>query len=192
VTAVTETKNKIIVDSASNIIIAAYHNNCGGETAAAEDVWSKPLPYLQPVQDPFCRNSLHASWEKKISLKDWLNYLQKKKPATICTDIATISDTTFCHFPAKREALLSFPNVAISSRSIRDDWRFRSAYFTINQSGDTLIFNGRGFGHGVGLCQEGAMQMAKYGYSYQEIINFYYKNVFIVDDKEIHSLYVSR
>ncbi len=179
--AVIATKNKIIVDSILEIIIAAYHSNCGGQTAAAEDVWSKPLPYLQSVQDPFCCNGLHAVWEQKISLTDWLDYLKKKNLLSAFTDVAIICDTTFCCFPVKRKALFSLANSALAMRTIRDDWKFKSAYFTINQVGDTLIFNGRGYGHGVGLCQEGVMQMAKLGYSFEDIINFYYRNVSIVD-----------
>ena len=180
-TAVLATKNKIIVDSMFEIIIAAYSSNCGGQTAAAEDVWSKPLPYLQSVNDPFCFNGVHAAWEQKISLIDWLEYLKKKKLSTAFTDVTMICDTTFCYFPVKREALFALANSALAMRAIRDDWKFKSAYFTINQAGDTLIFNGKGCGHGVGLCQEGAMQMAKFGHTYENIINFYYRNVSVVD-----------
>ena len=179
--AVLATKNKIIVDSSMRIITAAYFSNCGGQTAAAEDVWSKPLPYLQSINDPFCFNGVHAFWEQKIPLSDWLTYLKKKKLLSAYTDMNILCDTTFCYFPLKREALFSLSNNAVAMRAIRDDWKLKSAFFSINQAGDTLIFNGRGFGHGVGLCQEGAMQMAKLGHSFEEIISFYYKDVSVVD-----------
>jgi stage II sporulation protein D len=42
------------------------------------------------------------------------------------------------------------------------------------------MLKGRGFGHGVGLCQDGAMQMARLGYSYDKILKFYFKNILIV------------
>jgi stage II sporulation protein D len=45
--------------------------------------------------------------------------------------------------------------------------------------------SGRGYGHGVGLCQEGAMAMANRGWKYDKIINFYFKGVRIVDINEI-------
>ncbi len=180
-TAVAETKNRVIVDSTHSIIIAAYHSNCGGQTAAADEVWSKPVPYLQSICDPFCVNSLHAAWDRKITLNDWLQYLHKKKISGTFEGTTDICDTTFCYFPDKRESALKVFDATVSARTIREDWRFKSAYFSINQSGDTLEFNGRGYGHGIGLCQEGAMQMAKLGYTYEDIIGFYYRNVFVVD-----------
>ena len=47
--------------------------------------------------------------------------------------------------------------------------------------GDSVVFSGRGYGHGVGLCQEGAMRMAELKYSFKDILNFYYKDVHLVD-----------
>jgi stage II sporulation protein D len=49
--------------------------------------------------------------------------------------------------------------------------------------GDTVIIHGKGYGHGVGLCQEGAMVMAAKGYTYSQIIDFYYTGVRITDIK---------
>jgi stage II sporulation protein D len=43
------------------------------------------------------------------------------------------------------------------------------------------LFKGRGYGHGLGMCQEGAMRMCKLGYSYQQVLNFYYKNIQLID-----------
>ena len=57
----------------------------------------------------------------------------------------------------------------------------RSSFFTITASGDFLVVNGRGYGHGVGLCQEGAMEMAKRGHKFGEIISFYYNNVILMN-----------
>lgn len=56
-----------------------------------------------------------------------------------------------------------------------------SAYFSVTPKGDSVVLSGRGFGHGVGLCQEGAMKMAGMGYSFRQIINYYYSGVFISD-----------
>ena len=64
---------------------------------------------------------------------------------------------------------------------IRNDWRLKSAQFDIIPNGHEIILKGKGFGHGVGLCQEGAMRMAKLGYSYAEILHFYYKDVHMIN-----------
>ena len=64
---------------------------------------------------------------------------------------------------------------------IRADFQLKSTYFSVEQQGESIIFNGRGYGHGVGMCQEGAMRQAKLNRSYKEILNFYYKDVHLVD-----------
>ena len=61
----------------------------------------------------------------------------------------------------------------------------KSAFFSIEDHGDTLYFKGRGFGHGVGLCQEGAMHMVDLGWSFKEIIKFYYNDVTIINISEL-------
>jgi stage II sporulation protein D len=64
---------------------------------------------------------------------------------------------------------------------MRDDWSLRSTYFSTQEIDGKIIVNGRGFGHGVGLCQEGAMKMAQLGYSFLEILRFYYTGVHLID-----------
>jgi len=59
--------------------------------------------------------------------------------------------------------------------------QLKSTYFSCAQRNDTIIIKGRGYGHGVGLCQEGAMRRAQLGISYKEIIGFYYSKVHLVD-----------
>lgn len=73
----------------------------------------------------------------------------------------------------------------IPLRTIREDWKLRSTYFSVRLQGGQVFLNGRGFGHGVGLCQEGAMEMSKQGYSVREIIDHYYKGVLLVDLERI-------
>ena len=68
----------------------------------------------------------------------------------------------------------------IPYKTIRSDWQVRSAYFSIEEARDSIIIRGRGYGHGVGLCQEGAIRMAKIGYSYQWILDYYYKDIEII------------
>ena len=67
--------------------------------------------------------------------------------------------------------------------TIRSDLNLRSTFFSVFVNGDSVILKGRGYGHGVGLCQEGAMEMASKGFSYRDIISFYYSGVIITDVK---------
>jgi len=68
-------------------------------------------------------------------------------------------------------------NFLIPFNQIRTELGLRSSFFSVKVKGDSVILNGRGYGHGVGLCQEGAMVMASKGFDYMKIIGFYYKGV---------------
>ena len=68
-------------------------------------------------------------------------------------------------------------NFFMPLRLIRNDLSLRSTFFSVTVSGDSVILDGRGYGHGVGLCQEGAMAMASKGFTYRQIIGFYYTGV---------------
>ena len=72
---------------------------------------------------------------------------------------------------------------SIPLMEIRTDLGLRSTFFSVKVEGDSVILNGRGYGHGVGLCQEGAMAMASKGFDFKKIIEFYYKGVVILDIK---------
>ena len=63
---------------------------------------------------------------------------------------------------------------------IRDDFQLRSDYFDVTFVGNQFVLDGRGYGHGVGLSQEGAMEMARKGYHYTAILNYYYHQIQII------------
>ena len=75
--AVSQTASDVIVDDTHQLIDAAFHANCGGQTVNCEDVWSRSLPYLKSVSDTFCLHMTKARWEKTIAKKDLINYLSK-------------------------------------------------------------------------------------------------------------------
>jgi hypothetical protein len=64
---------------------------------------------------------------------------------------------------------------------IREDWNLKSAFFSVNYHKDFFILKGKGYGHGAGLSQEGAMNMARKGYHFTEILSFYYHNIRIIN-----------
>jgi stage II sporulation protein D len=72
--------------------------------------------------------------------------------------------------------------------TMRTDLNLKSTFFSVYSAGDSIILKGRGYGHGVGLCQEGAMVMATKGFTYREIINFYYTGVILSDIKNAVAL----
>lgn len=177
--AVDETAGLVIVDKSLILITAAFHSNCGGQTANSGDVWAVTLPYLKSVKDTFCTKMPNARWQRKIAKDDWLNYLALKHKYPVddslaCYQALNMTQDTRCTY-------YTYGNMKIPYRTIRSDWQLRSAYFSIEEGKDSIVIRGRGYGHGVGLCQEGAIRMAKLGYSYQQILDFYYQDIEIVD-----------
>ncbi|MDZ7845932.1 MAG: hypothetical protein U5L96_03675 [Owenweeksia sp.] len=65
---------------------------------------------------------------------------------------------------------------------MRRKFNLRSTFFDVTEGpGNQVTLKGRGYGHGVGLSQDGAMEMARRGYSYREIIDYYYEGVELED-----------
>jgi stage II sporulation protein D len=181
--AVNETKGQVIVNQDSVLIISAFHSNCGGETVASEDVWLTGQPYLRSIIDPYCMSSRNATWEKKISVAEWKTYLQKNGFATMSADPSVFNFTQKTRKVNYTSGTFNYP-----VNLLRNDFGLRSTWFSVVSEGDSLILNGRGYGHGVGLCQEGAMGMAKRGLNYEEIIQFYYVGVRIIDIDDIKKI----
>lgn len=177
--AVNETRDIVVVDENLNLIDAAFHSNSGGETANSEDVWGTRLSYLRSVNDSFSVRMPNARWERKMAKEDWLSYLKLKHNYPVQDSNARWKAITFKQ--DTRKPYLEASNVRVPLKNVRTDLQLKSTFFTIIPQGDTLLFKGRGFGHGVGMCQEGAMRMAKLGYKYRDVISFYYQNIQLID-----------
>ena len=173
-----ETQGLVILAPDSSLIISAFHSNCGGETSSSEDVWLTNQKYLRSVVDPYCLSSRNAVWEKSISLKDWLVFMKKSG-----FNGSTDDPSVFSFLQRSRVTDYRTGSFTIPLRTIRTEMNLRSAFFSVIPDGDSIILKGKGYGHGVGLCQEGAMTMATKGFNYRQIIDFYYFGVFISDIK---------
>jgi len=176
--AVRETKGLVVVSMDSSLIISPFHSNCGGETSAPEDVWLSGYSYLKKVIDPYCVNSYNAVWKKSILVSEWEAYLKNSG----FEDTAS-SPPDFNFTQLTRQNYYRVGNFSLPFRKIRDDLKLRSSFFSVTRDGNSIIFKGRGYGHGVGLCQEGAMVMASRGFKFSDIIGFYYSGVIITDIK---------
>lgn len=175
-----ETKGLVAIGPDSTLIISAFHSNCGGETSPAEFVWLTSQPYLKRVTDPWCRSSRNASWTKSISFDRWKGYLSKIGFSGDSSDSLIFDFSPESRVNDYRAGSFTYP-----MRLMRTDLNLRSAFFKISVEGDSVIFHGKGYGHGVGLCQEGAMIMAAKGYTFSQIIDFYYSGVRIMDIKDL-------
>ena len=179
--AVQETENLILVDENMEYIVASYFSNSGGQTNNVEDVWSKALPYLRSIHDPYSMGGTNYDWEKTISKSKWLQYLKKKYQYPINEVEARNAALNFKQ-KIRHKFLIDWV-YQIPLTEIRKDWKLKSTYFSIFDNGETLTFKGKGFGHGVGLSQEGAMRMIEIGYDFLEVLRFYYTDVHLIDMK---------
>ncbi|TAL58854.1 MAG: SpoIID/LytB domain-containing protein [Bacteroidetes bacterium] len=173
-----ETTEYILVDDSARIITAAFHSNCGGQTMNSEDVWSKSVSSLRSINDTFCMRKANASWEKKIPKDLWLDYVGTKYGCPV-RDSTFVKKVLNFDQPNRQIYLLN-DNYFIPLKFVREDMKLKSTFFTIKEDGENVVFCGKGFGHGVGLCQEGALRMAEKGYSYTKIINYYYTHIHLI------------
>lgn len=173
-----ETKGLVILDKDSTLIVSAFHSNCGGETSSSQDVWLTGQPYLKKVSDPYCLSSRNAVWNKSIGLNDWLIFIRNSGYTGKTDDPSVFSFSQKSRMTDYRTGSFTIPLI-----TIRTELNLRSTFFSVIPDGDSIILRGRGYGHGVGLCQEGAMVMAEKGFKFNQIIDFYYSGVLISDIK---------
>lgn len=177
--AVDSTSGQVIVDNENDLIEAVYHSNSGGHTANAEDVWnsSKRYSYLKGARDPYGADMDHACWEMQIRRQDWIKFLELKgnpNPKDICL---TVNDGS--------NKFLSCNDFKIPLTEVRSYFGLNSTIFDSYASDGMYVMVGKGFGHRVGLSQEGAFHMGKLGFTHIDIINHYYQGVKIISMEKL-------
>lgn len=173
------TSGLVVVDHDLSLINTTFHSNCGGQTCNSEDVWLTPVSYLRSVKDSFCHFSPHSVWRKKLNKREFISVFSQNKPLDSLEFQSLIS---FCQDTAR------FPYKQLHSTQltkVRSALNLKSTYFSVEQQESNLMLFGKGFGHGVGLCQEGGIEMAKQYYSYVDILKYYYTKVFIVNQRAL-------
>ena len=182
-----ETFNDVIVDSLNRLISPAYHSNSGGMTESAGNIWQKDIPYLQSKIDTFSVGARNYEWEKIIPKRLWVNYFVEKYGEKYRTE--ELYQEAIVNFEQPiRKALWIIESDTIPTKDIRAYFKLRSAFFKVSLQGDNVYLKGKGYGHGVGLSQEGAIEMVRRGYSCEEILQFYFNNVRIIKYTEIIDL----
>lgn len=176
--AVRATHDVVIVDSDINLISAVFHSNSGGSTINSEDLWVRQVPYLRAVKDTFSVCQPHYDWNVAVHQDTYLGYFAKAYG--IDTSNTDIRNSILNYCPAERYPYYFPETKQVPLRKMRTDFKLRSTSFCTGISADSVILVGRGFGHGVGLSQEGAMLMAKLGYDYTQILHHYYQNIHLI------------
>ena len=167
-----------------------YHQNCGGTTAAASETWAQvPEPYLSVHPDPFCLTTGGFHWKTTLTHEQIDKALRAAalEPPQNWQDLEITSRSSsgrvrtlnlFGGKPASFGFSGSSLRFAVDRMLGRN--KIRSDLYALRDSGGSVVFSGRGSGHGVGLCQAGAEEMAREGKTYKEILSFYYPGTQVV------------
>ena len=153
-----------------------FHSNCGGMTEDFKHVWGRAVPYLLPVDCPCCSWSQASCWRLKLQ-KEELTTLLKSHTQEAAVTYMEIASLTPSGRVKTLRIITEHGAWKIRLNALRHAVgvdRLRSGRFSIVNSKESVLFEGTGWGHGVGMCQNGAIELARKGYSYQEILKNYY------------------
>ncbi len=169
--AIKETKGEILLRKGK--VVPGYFSACaGGRTEWASWVWKSAPEYFVGVSCPFCKDSPYYRWKLKISKSALSRYLGVKGVRNMEIISFTPSGrVNEIKVMGREEARVFAGN---TFRKMIGYSRLRSTLFTFKTGLFFITFSGKGWGHGVGLCQWGAKKMGELGYSYKEILKFYY------------------
>lgn len=160
---------------------AYYHSCCGGTTEAAANVWGPEATQgFRAIHDPYCARSPHLRWRWVLPRHRLESLLASKGygKQTVTGIEATRGAV------GDRVAIMTIATptgpIQLSGNQFRRLVGFeelKSTYFKLRDRHGQWVFDGRGYGHGAGLCQWGAKGMADAGKNYREILEFYYPGV---------------
>lgn len=170
------------------ILPAYFHASCGGHTESARNIWGENLPPLSGAPCPFCALAPHANWKKNFRSKDIqdklnangytlgpihdIHVVSRNQSGRINNLVLTARDGKTTTIPGIKFRAIIGPNIIKSNK------------YEIIMKGYYFDLVGKGWGHGVGMCQWGAHQMAEDRHKYDEILAFYYPGAQITDYRE--------
>ncbi len=171
------------------ILPAYFHATCGGFTEDADQLWKQDLPPLKGVFCPWCRTSPHYFWRKNFRSKDIQAQLNQHGYELGLIQKIQLVD---------RNLSGRIRNLKIIARDGKEtlmagkDFReiigpnlIRSNNYTVEMKGYYFDLVGKGWGHGVGMCQWGASEMARLGKNYKQILSYYYPGADLVNFSEV-------
>jgi stage II sporulation protein D len=166
-----ETRGQILTYG-GRAILAVFHSAAGGQTASAQEVWGEALPYLRSVPSPDDSAPDHF-WSYEIEASALLEALRE---AGVRVN-GNARPGPVRRSPSGRVAAVSIGGAELSGRDLREilgGRAIRSALFDLRLQNGAVRFLGSGAGHGVGLSQWGARELALQKRSYTEILGHYY------------------
>lgn len=168
-TAVNETFGEYL-DYNGSIVNAMFFSTSNGYTEDSKNVFGFEAAYLKSVNSPWDEETSTAfNSSKEISLQEFYEKLNLPYQEKLTVEITKRS-------PTNRILNLKINNQDFASRELYNKLSLKSTDFIIIQNGSNIIIKTKGYGHGVGMSQYGALGMAKQGKTYEEILSHYYKD----------------
>lgn len=175
--ALRETRGEVVLYG-REVIPAFYHASCGGHTEDAGELWGIDEPYLKGVDCDCQMISTYGLWERRFSGATVANALQRE--GYRLGDIAGIEIAELTPAGRVRNILIRHTGGAATTvpagrlRSTLGNAEVPSVFFEPELLEGEVVLSGRGLGHGVGLCQWGAKELARRGFDYRAILRHYY------------------
>ena len=175
--AVEETEGQVILYGGEPIL-AVFHSSSAGQTRAAESVWQEQLPYLRPVASPEEGEGIPNYYSRaEFSAEEFRKRVLQELPEADLSGPPSGWLSRPVTDGAGNVETLAVGGMDIKGSRLRGILGLRSACFTWEIQEDRLVFYVTGYGHGVGMSQYGANQMAAAGADYREILTHYYTDV---------------
>ncbi len=160
--AVSDTAGEALTQN-GELIDAVFHASSSGYTAPAQAVWGAEVPYLVSVSTPETVDNVPGFQEERTFTAQELESLLGS---------AKLGDVTYGDWGGV--TAMEVGGRSLSGPEVRQRLGLRSARFTVEARGGAFVFTTLGYGHGVGMSQQGANLMAKAGSDYREILSHYY------------------
>ena len=173
----------VAITHEGKLIDACYHAISCGSTEDAETVWGADIPYLQAVASPGDRLAPTYASEVTLSAAEVKAILLKEQPDLTLGDDPAAWFGTPTLSEAGTVATQPVGDSTLAGTRVRALFGLRSAAFTVTHKEGSFTFTVKGFGHGVGMSQYGADYLARQGYSYDEILRYYYTDVEVTHPK---------
>ncbi len=156
---------------------ANYHSTCGGRTESAADAWGRPYSYLVSVPCDDCRESPAYRWEYRMTLEEGRRVAQAlglRGRDDLRIEVVARSATGRASRIMLSSAGVTRETAAPLFRQAAGTTKVKSLLFEIERAGTGWKISGKGYGHGVGMCQWGAEGKARRGISWSGILAHYY------------------
>lgn len=167
----------LVVTFSGNLVAAFFHSDSGGYTESSENVWGKKLPSLESFRDRFSNRKKAGSWKLYLPYEEIAKIFGIKIRKKLF--IKTIKKTKSGRLKSAK-IVTKGHSIEVSGYNFRRRigfTRLKSTLFKMYHTKKGIVFKGSGYGHGVGMSQWGAFKMANSGYSYKDILKFYYKGI---------------